>query len=54
MQARGGWAPRVWTKGSWGLSAMWCLLHDLQLAGTNRGGYLGGQREAWPAATGGL
>jgi len=52
--ATGGWAPPAWAKGNGGLSAMWCLLCDLQVAGTNRGSRLGGQREAWPATTGGL
>ena len=44
----------VWGKGSGGQSVMWCLLRDLQVAGTDRGGLVGGQREAWPATTGGL
>ena len=36
VQATGGWEPLVWAKGSRGLSARWCLLHDLQAAGTDR------------------
>ena len=45
VQATGGQSQLVWAKGSGGLSAMWCLLHDLQAAGTDRGGHLRGQRE---------
>ena len=44
----------VTCSGSRGLSAMWCLLGDIQVAGTNRGGCLRDQREAWPATIGGL
>ena len=54
MQATGGQAPLVWTKGIRGLSEMWCLLHNLQVAGTDHGGHLRGQREVWLATTGGL
>ena len=54
VQAMGGWAPLVWAKASWGLNVMWCLLCDLQAAGTDCGGLLGGQREAWPVTTAGL
>ena len=46
VQATGGQAPLVWTKGSRGLSSMWCLLGDLQAVGMDHGGHLGGQREA--------
>ena len=51
MKATGGQASLAWAKGSRGLSAMWCLLHDLQVAGMDRGGFLRGWREAWPATT---
>ena len=54
VQAAGGQAPLVWAEGNRGLSATWCLLCDLQAAGTDCGGLLLGQREAWPATTGGL
>ena len=54
VQATSGWEPLVWANGSGGLNAMWCLLHDLQVAGTDHGGHLRGQREVWPATTGGL
>ena len=54
IQAAGGQEPLVWAKGSMGLSVTWCLLHDLQAAGTDHGSRHGGQREAWPATTGGL
>ena len=53
VQATGGWALLVWAEDS-GLSAMWCLLHDLLAAGTDRGSCLRGQREAWSATAGGL
>ena len=53
-QDTGGQEPLVWAKGSWGLSATWCLLRDLQAAGMDCGGHLGGQREEWLATTGGL
>ena len=51
---RGGQAPRAWAKGIRGPSVTWCLLHDLQVAGTDCSGHLRGQREAWLATTGGL
>ena len=35
VQAMGQWAPFVWAKGRGGLCAMWCLLCDLQVAGTD-------------------
>ena len=54
VQATGGWTPLVWAKGSMGLCATWCLLHDLQTAGTDHVRLLGGQREVWPVTTGGL
>ena len=45
-QAMGDRAPLVWDKGSWRLSRMWHLLHDLQVQGEttavnsdNRGGH---------------
>ena len=44
----------MWAKGIRGLSAMWRLLHDLQVAGTDCSGPLGGQREALLATNGGL
>ena len=47
-------APLVWAKGIRGLSAMWCLLHKLQVAGTDCCGHLRGRREAWLDTTGGL
>ena len=37
-QAISGQAPLVWAKGIRGLSATWCLLHDLQVAGTDCSG----------------
>ena len=37
-----------------GLSTVWCLLHDLQMEGTYCSSLLGGQREVWPATTGGM
>ena len=49
--AAGGQALLVWAGDSGGLSAMWCLLGDLQAAGTDCGGLLRGQRGAWPATT---
>ena len=52
--AMGSRAPLLWAKGSGGLSATWCLLCDLQAAGMDHSGHLRGQREAWPATTGGL
>lgn len=33
VQAAGGWAPLVWA-GDGGLKGMWCLLCDIQVAGT--------------------
>ena len=54
VQATGGQAPIVWAKGIRGLSVTWCLFHDLQVAGTDCGGGLRGQKEAWLATTGGL
>ena len=54
MQATSSQAPLTWAKGIRGLSVMWCLLHDLQVAGTDQGGHLRGQREAWLATTRGL
>ena len=45
VQATGGQAPLVWAKKGRGLSSIWCLLHDLQVAGMGRGGRLRGQRE---------
>ena len=46
VQSSGGQAPIVWAKGMRGLSATWCLLHDPQVAGTDCGVLLRGQREA--------
>ena len=54
VQAIGGLAPVVWAKGIRGLSVMCCLLHILEVAGTDSSGRLRGQREAWLATTGGL
>ena len=54
VQAAGGQALLLWAGGSMGLSATWCLLCDLQAAGTDCRGLLRGQREAWPATPGGL
>ena len=54
MQATGGQASIVWVKGIRELSVMWCLLHDLQVAGTDHGSRVRGQREARLATTGGL
>ena len=45
VQATGGWAPLMWAKGSRGLNAMWCLLHDLQAAGMDCSSHLRSQRE---------
>ena len=42
----GGQAPIVWAKGIRGLSATWCLLHNLQVSGTDCGCCLRCQREA--------
>ena len=44
----------MWAKVIRGLSAMWCLLHNPQMAGTDCNGHLRGQREAWLSTTGGL
>ena len=44
-QAVGGWEPLVWAKGSVGLSATWCLLHNLQAGKTDLSGHLRGQKE---------
>ena len=52
--AMGGRAPLEWAKGIGGLSAMWCLLHDLQTVGTNDSSHLRNQRGAWPTTTRGL
>ena len=38
VQAVGGRAPLMWSKGSMGLRAMWCFLRDPQAAGTDWGG----------------
>ena len=46
VQTTGGQAPLVWAKGIRGLSATWCLLHDLEVAWTDSGSHLRGQREA--------
>ena len=46
VQAMGSWDPLVWAKGSRGLNATWCLLHDLQAAGTDCSSSLRSQREA--------
>ena len=54
VQDTGGQAPLVWAKGIRGLSAMWCLLHDLQVAVTDHSDCLRGQREVWLTTTGGL
>ena len=54
VQAMGGQEPLVWAKGSVGLNMTWSLLHDLPAAGTDHSCHTGGQREAWPATTGGL
>ena len=37
VHATGGQAPLAWDKGSGALSAMWCLLHELQAAGMDCG-----------------
>ena len=52
--AAGDQAPLVWAGGSGGLSATWCLLRDLQAAGTDCSSLLGGQREACLATPGSL
>ena len=54
MQATSSQAPLIWAKGIRGLSVMWCLLHDLQVAGTHHGSRLRGQRDSWLATTVGL
>ena len=48
MQATGGPGPLVWAKGIRGLSVM-CIFQDLQVAGTDHGDCLRGQREVWLA-----
>ena len=45
VQATSGQAPLVWAKGIRGLSATLCLLHDLQVAGTDHSSHLRGQIE---------
>ena len=54
VQNTGGQAPIVWAKGIRGLNAMWCLLHNPQVAGTDCSSRLRGRREVWLATTGGL
>ena len=54
VQAAGGWVPFVWAGKNRGLSAIWCLLCDLQVAGTDCSSPLRDQREAWPVTIGGL
>ena len=54
LQATDGQAPLEWAKSIRRLSATWCLLHNLQVAGTHHSSPLGGQRKAWLATTGGL
>ena len=55
VQDKGGQEPLVWAKDRVGLSVTWCLLCDLQaVAGTDLSSHLIGQREVWPATTGGL
>ena len=51
-EAMGDQALLLQAKGSWRLSATWCLLRDLQAAGMDSSSCLGGQREAWPATLG--
>ena len=53
VQATGGQAPLVWADIR-GLSAMWCLLHNLQVVGAECTGRLRGQKEVQLATTGGL
>ena len=53
MQATFGQTPIVWAKGIRGLSVMCCLLHHLQVLGTDCGSHLRSQREVWLATTGG-
>jgi len=54
VQAMVGQVPLVWSKDSMELNVTWCLLRELQVAGMDHGSFLGGQREVWPATTGGL
>ena len=54
VQATGAKETLVWAKGIRGIITMWCLLHDLQMAGTDSSGCLRGQRKTWLATTGGL
>ena len=54
VQATGGWAPLVWAEGMRRLKVTWCLLYNLQVARTDHGSHLRGQREACLATTGGL
>ena len=54
VQATGDQASLMWAGGREELSAMLCLLCDLQEVGTDCGGLLGGHREAWLVTTGGL
>ena len=42
VQAMGGQVPLLWAKGIRGLSVMWCLLHNIQVAGTECSGHLRG------------
>ena len=54
VQAMGSLAPLVWAEGNRELSAMQCLLCDLQVGGTNHSSHLRNQREVWPSTTRGL
>ena len=54
VQAVGGWSPPVCIKGSGGLSTIWHLLCNLQVAGINHSSHLRNQRGAWPTTTRGL
>lgn len=54
VQATCGQAPLVQAKGIRGLSVIWCLLHNLQVAGTNCSGVLRGRGEAWLATNWGM
>ena len=49
--AMGDQAPLVWTKDRVGLSITQCLLHDLQVVGTNHSSHLRNQREVRPTTT---
>ena len=53
MQDTGGQAPLMWAKGIKGLSAMWCLLHNIQVAGQTAA-VIRGQRDIWLTTIGGL